>query len=164
MFLTAGTQLPFDRMLEWLDQILMQSPEYCVEVKAQAIKGVYQPSNYTVEEFLNTHDFGSAFRDSDFVISHAGMGNIITAIELNVPIIVVPRIAKFKEHRNDHQLDTLKKFAQLSLVYPAYNYTDFERACSELMSGRRGTHEEYENSDSRIALMNFIASFIDRKK
>jgi hypothetical protein len=44
------------------------------------------------------------------------MGTILSAAELGKPLILMPRRAKFGEHRNDHQQDTVREMARLSNV------------------------------------------------
>jgi UDP-N-acetylglucosamine transferase subunit ALG13 len=44
------------------------------------------------------------------------MGTILSAAELGKPVILMPRRAKFGEHRNDHQQDTAREMARLSNV------------------------------------------------
>ena len=49
-------------------------------------------------------------RQADLVITHGGVGSIITAIEQGKKVIAVPRLKKYKEHVNDHHLDIIKSF------------------------------------------------------
>ena len=49
----------------------------------------------------------------DTVVAHAGMGTIISAIELGRRVIVMPRRAELNEHRNDHQLATVERLGHL---------------------------------------------------
>jgi hypothetical protein len=44
------------------------------------------------------------------------MGTILSAAELGKPLILMPRRAKFGEHRNDHQQDTALEMARLTNV------------------------------------------------
>ena len=53
------------------------------------------------------------------MVSHAGMGSIITALELGKPIIILARDHERNEHRNAHQSDTLRRFAHYPGIYPA---------------------------------------------
>ncbi|MEZ5476992.1 MAG: hypothetical protein R3E95_05755 [Thiolinea sp.] len=53
------------------------------------------------------------------------MGNIITALENNKPIIVMNRQHQLGEHHNDHQADGLEWMSRLPGVYTA-------RSCEEL--------------------------------
>lgn len=59
--------------------------------------------------FSKSH-FEKVMSESRLVISHAGIGSIISAKQAQKPIIVVPRRASFGEHRNDHQLATAAAF------------------------------------------------------
>ncbi len=54
--------------------------------------------------------------NADLVITHGGVGSIITAIERNKKVIAVPRLKKYKEHVNDHQLDIVKSFNDLGYI------------------------------------------------
>ena len=54
------------------------------------------------------------------MISHAGMGSIITALELGKRIIVMPRRANLGEHRNDHQLATAKRLSEQGRIMVAF--------------------------------------------
>ena len=64
------------------------------------------------------------------------MGTIITALELGKPILVVPRLGKLGETRNDHQVATAKRLAEDELVLAAYDEAGFGRQMKVLE--RRG--------------------------
>jgi hypothetical protein len=55
------------------------------------------------------------------VVAHAGMGTILTALELGKPVIVMPRRADLREHRNDHQLATARKLLALGRLAVAFD-------------------------------------------
>jgi UDP-N-acetylglucosamine--N-acetylmuramyl-(pentapeptide) pyrophosphoryl-undecaprenol N-acetylglucosamine transferase len=50
------------------------------------------------------------------VICHAGVGTIMTALQVGHTPVVVPRQARYGEHVDDHQLDIATRFAERSLV------------------------------------------------
>ena len=54
------------------------------------------------------------------IYAHAGMGTILSALKQDKPIIIVPRLASLKEHRNDHQIATAMRMDELGYVYVAY--------------------------------------------
>ena len=43
------------------------------------------------------------------MLAHAGMGSILTALEFNKPLVVMPRRGHLAETRNDHQFDTAQQ-------------------------------------------------------
>lgn len=42
------------------------------------------------------------------IVSHAGMGSLLTALRHRRPILIMPRKASLGEHRNDHQMATAR--------------------------------------------------------
>lgn len=119
IFVTAGTQLPFDRLIETVDKIALNYPD--VKFVVQALKSRYNAKNIQVIDFLSSGDFSKHFDNARLIISHAGMGTIISALVKKKPIIVMPRLHKFNEHRNDHQLSTAIKMDADGYVFVAYN-------------------------------------------
>jgi UDP-N-acetylglucosamine transferase subunit ALG13 len=53
------------------------------------------------------------------VVAHAGMGTILTCLELGKPILIFPRQAALGEQRNDHQLATAERFRERGDVHVA---------------------------------------------
>lgn len=119
VFVTAGTQLPFDRLVEVVDNIAAEHND--VKFIVQALNSTYKVKNIEVVSFLSSADFDSAINNARLIISHAGMGTIISALVKKIPIIVMPRLVKFNEHRNDHQLGTAKQMDKDGYVYVAYD-------------------------------------------
>lgn len=111
VFLTVGVQLPFDRLLKKVDEIAESEDIYVV---AQCGDTSYRYENLHLISYLGANEYEDAIINSDIVIAHAGMGTILKCLEFNQKLIVVPRLCKFGEHRNDHQLDTVSSFKELS--------------------------------------------------
>ena len=118
IFVIAGTQEPFDRMLRAIDEWAVGQDHF---IFAQIADAKYKPANFSFVDFISPLEFNENFKKADIIISHAGMGTIIMALEHQKPILVMPRLAKFGEHRNDHQLATAKGFEKLGLINVAYD-------------------------------------------
>lgn len=103
IFVTVGTQLPFDRLIKALDQYFNKKSE---SVFAQTGYSRYQARNIKTQPFLSPTKTEEMFKQADFIIAHAGMGSILTALKYRKNIIVIPRKASLGEHRNEHQLAT----------------------------------------------------------
>ena len=115
---TIGTQAPFDRFVKMLDELCEGMDE---EVIVQTIKSEYVSKNVKCVDFLPPDVFAQYFNKARMVIAHAGMGTILSALKQDKPIIVVPRLASLKEHRNDHQMATAMRMNELGYVYVAYD-------------------------------------------
>ena len=107
IFVTIGTQAPFDRFIRIIDEL---APLLKEKIIAQNFKGEYQVKNITTIDFLPPNEFNKLLNEARLIISHAGMGSIISAMSLQKPIIIFPRKASLGEHRNDHQIATAKKW------------------------------------------------------
>jgi len=126
IFVTIGTQAPFDRFIKIIDEV---APQINEEIVAQVYKCGFTPKNIKTVDFLAPDEFNNLFEKADLIISHAGMGTILSALQKHKPIIIFPRIAALGEHRNEHQLATAEKFKELGSVYVAMN----EQELKELM-------------------------------
>ena len=107
IFATVGTQLPFDRLILALDTWAAANGD--VEVYAQIGRGQYEPKNIGWTRDMTPQDFRSRVAECNIVVAHAGMGSIISGIELGKRVIVMPRLASLGEHRNEHQLATVAR-------------------------------------------------------
>ncbi len=83
-------------------------------------------------ESLDPDEFSSRLATAEAVIAHAGMGTILSALTLEKPILVMPRRADLGEQRNDHQLATLQKLAELGVVTPAWDEEELRARLEEI--------------------------------
>jgi len=111
IFATVGTQLPFDRLIRALDEWAAAQGD--VEVFAQIGRGGYEPRHIAWAHDLHPQEFRSRLEACDAIVAHAGMGTIISAVELGKRVIVMPRRAALGEHRNEHQLATVARLGHL---------------------------------------------------
>lgn len=119
IFIIVGTQEPFDRLIRYMDEWAGITGYY--DIVAQIAEASYKPSNFRWFEFAPVSEFDKQFREAHLIVSHAGMGSIISALQYAKPIIVMPRLASLKEHRNDHQVATARSFSRLGYVNSVYS-------------------------------------------
>ena len=116
IFCTIGTQAPFDRLIKIVDEIAAEMDE---DIVAQTFGGSYKVKNIKTVDFLPPDELQQYFDKARVIVAHAGMGTIISAMRLQKPLVVFPRIAKLGEHRNEHQLATAQKMQEFGYVYVA---------------------------------------------
>jgi len=119
IFATIGTQLPFDRLMVGLDTWAAQNPGVPIIAQAGSTSRSFRHL-HTVTSMPQS-EFRRYFKASRLVVAHAGMGTILSAVELGKPLIIMPRRTQFGEHRNDHQQDTCREMSRLSNVVVAGN-------------------------------------------
>lgn len=115
ILVTVGTELPFDRLVGAIDDWAGQR-DRSDEVFAQVGHTTRPPRHIGWTRLIDAPDFRRLFASAELIVAHAGMGTIIAALEQARPLIVVPRHAELGEHRNDHQLATVARLADLGLI------------------------------------------------
>lgn len=133
IFVTIGTQAPFDRFIKIIDEI---APQIGEEIIAQVYQCGFEPQHIKTVDFLAPDEFNELFMKSRLIVSHAGMGTILTAMQQQKPIIIFPRIAALGEHRNEHQLATAEKLKELKTVFVALTEKELKDLllCKDLVS------------------------------
>jgi UDP-N-acetylglucosamine transferase subunit ALG13 len=117
IFVTVGTDLPFDRMMRVVDDWARTRGRR--DVFAQIGEGGWEPEHIEFTHFLQPPDFKRRFDEASLIISHAGMGTILTALLHGKPILVMPKRASLGEHRSEHQVATARRMAELGMVHMA---------------------------------------------
>jgi UDP-N-acetylglucosamine transferase subunit ALG13 len=128
IFATVGTQLPFDRLVRALDAWARDNAD--VEIFAQIGSATFEPDHLSWANEVDPREFKTRITACNTVVAHAGMGTIITAIELGKRVIVMPRRADLGEHRNDHQLATVSRLTHLRDLEIVHDANELARALS----------------------------------
>lgn len=122
IFITVGTQLAFDRLVTAVDRWVVGAKPG--PVFAQVGPSAASFTNLEYKAFVPPDQADALFRGADIVVSHAGMGSILTALKYRKPIVIMPRRAALGEHRNDHQLATAKWLGGRSGITVAWDESE----------------------------------------
>ncbi|MHC4075412.1 MAG: glycosyltransferase [Planctomycetota bacterium] len=131
IFLTVGTQFAFDRLVKSVDCLAL-SGLIDERIYAQIGRGLYKPRNFDAVGTLKKNLFDRHLQTASCIISHAGMGTITMALELNKPLLVMPRRQAYGEVVNDHQVAIAKRFEQMGHILVAYNENDLPAKIAQL--------------------------------
>ena len=124
IFITTGSQkFQFNRLLQKIDELVADGT-IKDEVFAQSGYSDYVPKHYEYKDFLNRDEFAQKMGESTIVITHGGTGAIIGAVKKGKKVIAVPRLAKYGEHVDDHQLQLLKQFEEMDIICSCYDMDD----------------------------------------
>lgn len=157
IFVTVGTQkFQFNRLLEYIDKEI-ENGNVKQDVFAQVGHSDYKPKNYQYKDFIDKQEFEEYLKKSDLVITHSGVGTIIAALNQNKPVIVVPRLAKYKEHVDDHQIEIADSFSKKSFVIS--NGEDIGNLLDNINKCKKYKFEKYVSSNKNI--QDIITKFIE---
>ena len=106
IFVTIGSMFPFDRLVRRMDEIAQTLPGE--SIFAQIGEGTFEPSHMEFARMLSRRDFMDKLKAAKLLVAHAGMGSVISAMEVGVPIVLLPRQAKWGEVNTDHQIATAR--------------------------------------------------------
>ncbi len=161
IFLTTGTLFPFDRLVKAVDDGVGRGM-IREAVFAQIGNSSYKPQHVEFTDKLSKEEYDRKVADSVALISHAGIGSITSALSRNKPLLVMPRLKRFGEHVNDHQVGTAKKFEELGHVLVAWDEKQLPGKIEELRSFvPRPRQAQPEVVAAHIR--EFINSFVDQR-
>ena len=110
ILVTLGSQkFQFDRLLQAIDRLVAEG-RINEPVFAQIGYSDYLPQNYEYKKFLDREEFEKLQDNADIIVTHAGTGAIIGSVKKGKRVVAVPRLAKFGEHVDDHQLQIVEQF------------------------------------------------------
>lgn len=116
IFLTVGSQkFQFNRLLKEIDKLIAEK-NITEEVFAQIGYSDYLPKNYKYKSFLDRNEFTNIMSKCDKVITHGGTGAIIGAVKKGKKVIAIPRLSKYGEHIDDHQLQIIMEFKKMGFI------------------------------------------------
>lgn len=122
IFVTVGThEQPFDRLIQCIDKLAEEkiiNDEFVIQTGFCG----YVPKFCEYKSFFPYTDMIRLIEKAEIVITHGGPSSFMPALERGKIPVVVPRRKKFGEHINDHQLDFVKRFAEIQKnIIPAEN-------------------------------------------
>lgn len=154
---TVGMQLGFNRLIAAMDGL---APGLGMPVVAQTGKGTYVPRNMEARVKIAPAEFETLVGEARLIVAHAGIGTVLTAARCGKPILLMPRRADFGEHRNDHQLATVRKLAGRPGILVAMDETELPARIAEGLALDNGTAVQ---SPTARQLHAALAAFIENR-
>jgi UDP-N-acetylglucosamine transferase subunit ALG13 len=156
IFVTVGAQMPFDRLVGAVDEWAARCGR--ADVFAQIGNTLRRPRHIQWSPFLAPGAFRAHVQQSSLVIAHAGMGSILTALELGKPILVMPRRGALLETRNDHQVATAHHFVTEGRIHVAFDEAELQQKLDRLEQLQAGARIAPRAS---ATLLQALREFVD---
>lgn len=115
----------FDRLVKAIDELAGKG--VIQDVLIQTGFSTYQPKFCKWRKAIDFDEFEKCMDKADIIITHGGAGCIAGALERNKPTIVVPRLKKYDEHNNDHQLELASVLEKAGRVLVVHDVKDLEQ-------------------------------------
>ena len=128
IFITTGSRsFQFNRLLEAVD-IAIENGTITEDVFAQIGSSSYKTKHYESVEFLDHEKFNEQMHNCDIVLTHGGTGVIVNAVKMGKRVVAVPRLAKYHEVVDDHQIQLVQAFEKLEMVTACYDCREIGEA------------------------------------
>ena len=133
IFVTIGNEQKhkFTRLLKKVDEI---APEISDEVVMQMGFDSYKPDHCRYFSFVPHDQYLDLFKKAKLIISHCATGPIIYARKFNKPIILFPRRADFKEHIDNHQMETAQSVEGIKGIHVVYHEDELKETIIALIN------------------------------
>lgn len=126
------------------------------EVIAQKGYTKFESKDMTLYDKIPTDEIKKLIDKADVVITHGGVGSIITSITKGKKVIAVPRLKKYKEHVNDHQLDIVHSFNEMGYIIGIDEVSELGKALKKVKNFQP---KKYVQNTGNI--LKIVEDFID---
>ena len=142
---------------------LLKEVENCIEkniineeVIAQVGYTKYSSDKMKIFEMIDKEEMKKLVDNANLVITHAGVGSITIALNEGKKVIAVPRLSKYEEHVNNHQLDIVNEFQKKGYII---GINDVSELANAIEQSKSFIPNEYTNNSEK--LIKIIDEFIN---
>ena len=127
ILVTLGTQdKSFERLLKAIDKEI-EKGKIKDKVLVQAGYTKYKSKNMEIFRSVSSDRLEELMDEATLIISHGGVGSILTALKHHKKVIATPRLSKYSEHTNDHQKQIIEEFGRLGYILPLKDLTKLDK-------------------------------------
>ena len=157
ILVTLGTQdKPFTRLVKEIDK-LKESKIIKDKVVVQLGFTDYKSNNLETFSLIESDKLNKLIEEADLIITHGGVGSILSGLKSGKKVIAVPRLAEYKEHTNDHQLQIVNEFYNTGYILKCDNPKDLEEVLKQVKNFKP---KKYKSNTANMVKM--IEDFIDK--
>lgn len=152
-----GTQNnSFHRLLEEVQKCI-DDKSIDEEVIVQAGATKFKSRDMKIFKLVSTKRLNEYVDNASYVITHGGVGSIVSCIKKGKKVIAVPRYSKYGEHVNDHQLQIIQTFDSQGFIKGIKDISELEEAIKEIKDFKP---QEFVSNTQNI--INIIDDFIQK--
>lgn len=134
ILVTVGSakEYKFIRLLKLIDELCEENFLNGEEVFAQVGYNDYTPKNYNYFDMVSDVEFKDYLNKAEIIISHAGTGTVVASVKKGKKVVIFPRLEKYNEHLDDHQLEISELFSEKGYALSALNKQELIEAIKAL--------------------------------
>lgn len=157
LFVALGTQkFPFDRLVSELNKMITDELYEAEDIVIQSTKYGEVTPLCTSYGTIPVEEFNDLMDSAEVVITHSGVNSILSGMERRKPLVIVPRISKYGEHVDDHQLEIAKVMEERYNVLVVKDMTNLRDAIKQAK-----THQYLPYISQRSRLISAVQHIIN---
>lgn len=156
IFVSLGTNdKSFERLLLKIDkEISLGNIRDKVIVQSGFTK--FSSKNMEVIDLMPMDEFKKNIETCDILITHGGVGTILDGLKLGKKIIAFPRLSKYKEHANDHQVQIIDEFYNCGYILTG----EVDDLVSLIKDSKKFKPKKYKSNNTKFN--DLIIDIIDK--
>ena len=153
-----GTQNnSFHRLLEEIEKSITDGT-IKEEVIVQAGYTKFKSYKMRIIDFVSSEQLEKLQEEANLIITHGGVGSIVTSIEKEKKVIAVPRLHEYEEHVNNHQIEIINRFSEQGCIIGIDKIDDLKSA---IQKSKEFEPKKYERNNK--LMIKTIEEFIDKR-
>ncbi len=156
ILVVLGTQdKRFERLIALVDDAIKNGWIH-EDVIVQSGCTQYASDKMKIVDFVDMSEFEKWMKECRLLITHGGVGTIMSALRLKKPVIACARLAKYGEHHNDHQCEIIENFYEKGLLIEVKDGQTLENA---LKDAETFVVPEVESNNQKM--ISLLADFLE---
>ena len=152
-----GTQNnSFHRLLEKIEE-LIKNGVIKDNVIVQAGYTKFKYDDMQIFDLIPREKLEKYQNQADLIITHGGVGSIITSLKLGKKVIAIPRLHEYGEHVNNHQIEIVELFDNKGYIIGCMDLEKLEEALKKV---KEFEPKKYELDNHKM--LNIIDEFIEK--
>lgn len=158
IIILLGTQnYSFSRLLEEVQRCI-DSGVINEEVIVQAGGTKFSSAQMELFTLIEQDKLTDLMKKADIIITHGGVGSIVSGIKLHKKVIAVPRRQKYGEVANDHQIQIIETFSKEGFIIGLHDVSELESALKNI-----NFFEPKALKSNTENIINIISEFVNSK-
>ncbi|MBM7703975.1 PssE/Cps14G family polysaccharide biosynthesis glycosyltransferase [Metabacillus iocasae] len=157
ILVVLGThELPFTRLLNAIDE-QVERGIIRDEVIVQVGHTPFESQNMKLVKFTSYEEMDRLYDQAAYIITHGGTGSITTGLKKGKKMIAAPRLVKYGEHNDNHQLEIVNQFEATGHLIAWHDGIDLSEAISKMT-----TFEPAPFQSGRKQIISILKDFIEK--
>ena len=116
----------------------------------------YKSKDMEIFDLIPMDEFEKLIEECDLLITHGGVGSIISGLKNDKKVIAAARLKKYGEHTNDHQLQIIENFSKEGYILSLENFDELDKVIEK---SKKFKPKKYKSNTKKF--INLISKKVD---